>query len=206
MKTTYLTIALMLGVFAAPVVAASPVWDEAIALSAQDSKATLADLCNAVYKAAKEDPAKSPALLESVLAQRTNWNASQCYALLRSVLLALPGNVGCEIGTYTRKYYDTKGSAVKGEKVQRARYSAVISADSATETIFYSLLDALYMASLSEGVADNAVASLLPTVTGVYETASAAAAAEGYSETPILNDPLPFNGVIPTPGDTSPNN
>ena len=47
-----------MGVFAAPSMAASPAWDAAVALSAQDSKATLADLCNAVYKAAKENPEK----------------------------------------------------------------------------------------------------------------------------------------------------
>ena len=64
MKTTYLAIALMMGMLAAPVMAATPAWNEAVALSAQDSKASLADLCNAVYKAAKEDPEKSALLYE----------------------------------------------------------------------------------------------------------------------------------------------
>lgn len=176
MKTTYLAIALFLGISAAPLMAATPAWDEAVALAAQDSKASLADLCNAVYAAAKEDVSKSAALYETVLAQRTNWTSSECYALLRSILLAFPGDVACNIGEYARKYDEAKGSAVKGAKVQRARYSATIASASVTETQFYALLDALYNASLNEGVADATYASILPTLTGVYESAFDAAA------------------------------
>lgn len=206
MKTTYLAIALMMGVLAAPVTAATPAWNEAVALSAQDSKASLADLCNAVYKAAKEDPEKSALLYETVLAQRTNWTSSQCYAILRAILLALPGDVACNIGTYVRKYQEAKGSAVKGQKVQRARYSAMILSSSVTEAQFYGLLDALYNASLNEGVADNTVASILPTVTGVYETSFDAAVTNDDARLDTDGEMPAFNGVMPTPPPTSPNN
>lgn len=204
MKTTYLAFALLLGVSAAPLMAATPAWDEAVALSAQDSEASLADLCNAVYKAAKEDVSKSAALYETVLAQRTNWTASECYAVLRSILLAFPGDVACNIGEYARKYEEAKGSAVKGVKVQRARYSASITSASIEESQFYALLDALYNASLNEGVADATYAAILPTVTGVYETAHDAAVNNHDAR-------LDVNGqrseiVLPTPPPTSRSN
>ena len=202
MKKTYLAIALLMGVFAAPSMAASPAWDAAVALSAQDSKATLADLCNAVYKAAKENPEKSPQLYEAVLAQRTNWTSSQCYAILRSILLALPGDVACNVGQYARTYMDAKGSSVKGQKVQRARYSATIASASVSETIFYGLLDALYNASLKDGVADETVASIWPTVTGVYENAFNAAVNNNDAR---LDTDGERNGVVPTAPDTSKN-
>ncbi len=196
MKKTYLAIALLMGVFAAPLMAATPAWDAAVALSAQNSKASLADLCNTVYKAAKEDPNKAPQLYEAVLAQRTNWTSSQCYAILRAIILALPGDVACNVGKYARNYQDAKGSAVKGQKVQRARYSATIASASVSESLFYGLLDSLYNASLKEGVADETVASIWPTVTGVYETAFDAAYGNNDGR-------LDTNGVIPTPPGTS---
>ena len=196
MKTTYLTIALMLGMAAVPVMAAGPAWNEAVALSAQDSKVSMADLCNAVYRAAKESPNEAVKLYETVLAQRTTWNASQCYAILRSILLALPGDIACNIGKYTQKYQDAKGSAVKGEKVQRAHYSAAIESSSVSEETFYGLIDVLYNASLAEGVADNTFASIYPTVSGVYETSFNAAVNTdaGRGDT---------NGMLPTPPPTS---
>lgn len=202
MKKTYLAIALLMGVFAAPLMAASPAWDAAVALSAQNSKASLADLCNAVYKAAKEDSNKAPQLYEAVLAQRTNWTSSQCYAILRAIILALPGDVACNVGKYARNYQDAKGAAVKGQKVQRARYSATIAAGAVNETLFYGLLDALYNASLNEGVADETVASIWPTVTGVYETSFNAAY---HNSDGRLDTDGELNGVIPTAPDTSMN-
>lgn len=201
MKTTYLAFALLLGVSAAPVMAATPAWDAAVALSAQDSKASLADLCNAVYKAAKEDVSQSAALYEAVLAQRTNWTSSQCYAILRAILLAFPGDVACNIGEYARKYDDAKGSAVEGAKVQRARYSANIVSASIGEAQFYALLDALYNASLNEGVADATYASILPTLTGVYETAHEAAVNNHDARLDLTGQRTDL--VLPTPPPTS---
>ncbi len=204
MKMTYLTIAFLMGVAATPVIAAGGAQDRAVELAAQDSGASMADLCNAVYKAAKETPQEELGkLYEAVLARRTNWKASECYSILRAILLAMPGDVACNVGEYVRKYEDAKGSAVKGQKVQRARYSAVISA-SVMEASFYNLLDALYNASLPEGVAEQTVASIYPSVMGVYETAYDAATRnnDGRLDT---NGAL-LNGLIPTPPPTSAGN
>ena len=201
MKTTYLTIALMMGMFAAPVFAADSTWDRAVELSAQDSGASMADLCNEVYKAAKQTPQEDVGkLFEAVLARRTNWNTDQCYSILRAILLAMPGNVACNIGEYTRKYEEGKGSAVEGQKIQRARYSATLS-ESAEETAFYNLLDALYNASLPEGVAEKTIASIMPTVNGVYETAVDAAINNNDSR--LDTNGAIINGLIPTPPPTS---
>lgn len=202
MKKTYLAITLMMGAVMAPVQAAGPAWDEAVALSAHNSKVSMADLCNAVYKAAKESPNDVAKLYEAVLSRRTNWTASQCYAILRSILLALPGDLACNIGEYARKYEEAKGSAVEGEKVQRARYSTTIVASSVSEQTFYGLLDALYNASLAEGVADNTLASIYPTVTGVYET-SVDAAVNNHDGRLDTNGMRHANGVLPTPPPTS---
>lgn len=207
MKKTYLTIALLMGVAATPVIAAGGAQDRAVELAAQDSGASMADLCNAVYKAAKEAVEKNPQdlgkLYESVLARRTNWKASECYSIMRAILLAMPGDVACNVGEYVRKYEDAKGAAVKGQKVQRARYSAALSA-SEMESAFYGLLDALYNASLAEGVAEATVASIYPSVMGVYETAYDAATQnnDGRLDT---NGAL-LNGLIPTPPPTSAGN
>lgn len=203
MKSTYLTIALAMGMAAAPVMAAGAAWDNAVALSAHDSDATLADLCNAVYKAAKESPAEADKLYEVVLTQRTNWKAGECYAILRSIMLAMPDDVACNVGEYTRKYQDAKGSAVEGQKVQRARYSATIASATMMEKVYYGLLDALYNASLADGVADATVNMFLPTLNGVYETSFHAAATndEGRLDTNGM-----MNGVMVTPPPTSPNN
>lgn len=192
MKATYLSIALMMGVLAAPLYAAGPAWDKAVAISAQDSKARLSEICDAAYKAAKESPAEVDKLFEAILAQRTTWKASECYAILRTLILALPEDVACNVGTYVRKYKDVKGSAVQGATVQRARYSA---SGSGTEALFFGLLDALYDASLPDGVADNTVNSLLASVSGVYENATDKAHNDVGSN---------INGVLPTPSVTSP--
>ena len=205
MKATYLAIALMLGVFAAPLHAAGPAWDNAVSLSAQDSKAKLSEICEAVYNATKESPTEADKLYEAILAQRTTWKASECYAILRAIILALPEDVACNVGTYVRKYRDAKGSAVRGQRVQRASYAASLS-NSQVETLFYGMLDALYNASLPEGVADDTVNSIMNTVSGVFETSMDRAFNDiGGNINGVLPTP-PVNGVTPTPPPTSPNN
>lgn len=199
MKATYLAIALMMGVFAAPLYAAGPAWDGAVALSAQDSKAKLSEICEAAYNAAKESPTEVDKLYEAILAQRTTWKASECYAILRAIVLALPEDVACNVGVYVRKYRDAKGGAVRGQKVQRASYAASLS-NSQVEALFYGMLDALYNASLPEGVADETVNAIMGTVSGVYETATDKA----FNDVGLnINGVLP-SGVLPTPPVTSP--
>ena len=204
MKATYLAIALMLGVFAAPLYAAGPAWDKAVAISAQDSKAKLSEICEAAYNAAKESPTEVDKLYEAILAQRTTWKASECYAVLRAIILALPEDVACNVGTYVRKYRDAKGSAVRGQRVQRASYAASLS-NSQVEALFFGMLDALYNASLPEGVADETVNAIMGTVSGVFETSMDRAFNDiGGNINGVL--PSPINGVTPTPPPTSPGN
>ena len=64
------------------------------------------------------------------------------------------------------------------------------------------MLDALYNASLKEGVADETVASIWPTVTGVYENAFNAAVNNNDAR---LDTDGERNGVIPTAPPTSQN-
>lgn len=70
--------------------AAGPQLDKAVAYAAPDSEASLEQLCKAAYDAALESPREADIVFERILSQRKNWNASQVYAILRSILLAVP--------------------------------------------------------------------------------------------------------------------
>lgn len=73
-----------------PAVEGGVMLDRAVAYAAPKSGASLEQICKGAYEAAKESPAEAHVVFEKIIAQRKNWNASQVYAVLRSIMLAVP--------------------------------------------------------------------------------------------------------------------
>lgn len=190
-KTVYMAIAFLIGACAVPVNAAGPEFDKAVALSAPDSGALLSDICDAVYKAVKEAPQEPDKVFEAVLNQRTTWKASECYAILRAILLARPDLAG-DLSQFVLA--NKGGKDGKGGKGGRDVYHGNL------DPVLYNLLSILYQASLEDGVAEDAINTLMTTITGVYEEAN------DDAENPIgvNTNTDEFIEIIPTPPPTSP--
>ena len=174
MKKTYIAIALLLGVFVAPVALAGPAADAAVALAAADSKASLGAICNAAYKAVLAEPEQAAEIYEAILAQRTTWTAGQCDAIFRSILMARP-DLGGNLSSYVRTY--------KGGKNAKDAPSA----PEGMHPELYDMLNVLYQASLEDGVPEETVNEIMIT----------------YGST-IAHEPgIPVELIV-TPADTSP--
>ncbi len=136
---------------AAPVMAAGPTLDKAVALAAQDSGARLSDICYAVYKAVKEAPEEADVVFSQVISQRTTWTSGEVYAIFRAVLLARP-DLEEEFRTQAASYKPSEGS-IKGKD----SYSG----DAAKDPMLYKMLNILHEASLPEGVLPAVINSLM---------------------------------------------
>lgn len=144
MKTKYLAAALLLGVTLSPCVNAGPERDAAVAAAAPDSKASLGGICNAVYKAVKAEPDQAAEIYEDILAQRTNWKSGECSAIFRSILMARP-DLGRNLSAYVRTYKGGKN----GKDAPQA--------PDGMHPELYDMLNALYQASLEDGVPEQTV-------------------------------------------------
>lgn len=186
-KTVYIAAALLAGACIVPAHAAGPELDRAVALSAPDSKALLSDICNAVYKAVKEAPQEPDKVFEAVLNQRTTWKASECYAIMRAILLARPDLAG-DLSQFVL--------ANKGGKDGKGGIEA---AHGNLNPVLYNMLTILYQASLEDGVPEDAINTLMTTITGVYEEST------DDAENPIGDNTNTdeFIEIIPTPPPTS---
>ncbi len=185
-----LAMALVGGLFAFPVQAAGLMLDKAVTLAAIDSEASLSDICLAAYEAGKEAPNELDKVFESILNQRTTWKASEVYAIMRAVLMARPDlmqNLSEHAASYTRSTPDKNGKAVHEAAPE-------------LNPIIYRLLNVLHVASLEEGVAENALNIMMCVASGVYENAVNAAHSHIGINTNLIE------GVIPTPGPVSPQN
>lgn len=170
-----------------PAQAAGPELDRAVALSAPDSHALLSDICNAVYKAVKESPQEPDKVFEAVLSQRTTWEASECYAIMRAILLARPDLAG-DLSQFVL--------ANKGGKDGKGGVGAAYGSIS---PVLYNMLNILYQASLEDGVPEDAINTLMTTITGVYEESTGDAV--NHIGTNTNTDE--FMEIIPTPPPTS---
>lgn len=144
MKAKLLATVLFMGVFLTPFVYAGPERDAAVAAAAPDSKASLGGICNAVYKAVKAEPEQAAEIYEDILAQRTTWKASECAAIFRSILMARP-DLGRNLSSYVRTYKGGKNGKDAPE------------APKDMHPELYDMLNALYQASLEDGVPEQTV-------------------------------------------------
>ncbi len=135
---------------AAPVMAAGPTLDKAVALAAQDSGARLSDICYAVYKAVKEAPEEADVVFSQVISQRTTWTSGEVYAIFRAVLLARP-DLEEEFRTQAASYKPSTG--IKGKDSYNG--------DAAKDPMLYKMLNVLHEASLPEGVLPAVINSLM---------------------------------------------
>lgn len=198
MKVTFfLTALLALASFAMPAVASGPALERAVALSAPGSKASLSAICESVYDAVKESPEEADKAFSSVLSQRTNWKASEVYAIFRAILLARPdlaGNLSSYVAA-NKGGKDGKGVYVGGGDSSDSNKTRSVEMD----PMLYRLMNTLYEASLPDGVAEKAVNMLVMTISGVYDASYAAVNENGNINT--NRAPGGRFGIIPTPGD-----
>ncbi len=186
---------------AAPVMAAGPMLDKAVALAAQDSRARLSDICYAVYKAVKEAPEEADTIFARVIAQRTTWTSGEVYAIFRAVLLARP-DLEEEFRTHVASYKG--GHGMKGKD----SYSG----DAAKDPMLYKLMTALYEASLPDGVVPTVINTLTNDATdlaeineGVIGGRSGGGGGGGDDgDDNVVVPPVIPPGDIPTPGPMSP--
>ncbi len=193
---------------AAPVMAAGPALDKAVALAAQSSGARLSDICYAVYKAVKEAPEEADVIFSQVISQRTNWTSGEVYAIFRAVLLARP-DLEEEFRTQAASY---KGS--EGTMEGKDSYSG----DAAKNPMGYKLLTALHEAGLPEGIVpavmnalQNNAIDLTQVNADVVEgrSGSAAGAASSVVASATISEVKPSGSdkvELPTPPAMSPQN
>ena len=191
MKVTLsLALALFGGLVALPVQAAGPMLDKAVALSAVDSQASLSDICMAANEAAKEAPDALDSVFEAILNQRTTWKANEVYAIMRAILMTRP-----ELMQNLCEHAASYKGASKGKEGK-----TVYEAASELDPMIYRLMNALHVASLEEGVVENALNMLMVATTGVYENAVNAARNSININTNLIE------GVIPSPAPVSAQN
>ena len=197
MKVTLcLAMALVGGLFALPVQAAGPMLDRAVELAAVDSKASLDSICSAAYEAAKEAPNELDAVFESILSQRTTWKASETYAIMRAILMARPDlaqNLCAHVASFRKAPADEKGEVT-------------YEASPELNAMVCRMLNVLFVASLEEGVAENALNNLVCVYCGVYENAVNAAHNNINVNTNMVDGVYRIDGLIATPPSISPNN
>jgi len=173
----------------APVFAAGTAFDKAVQAASRDSKAGLSDICEATYMAVKESPDEADKIFEAVLAQRTDWKASEVYAIFRSVLLARP-DLTVEVGTLVANHS-------KDGKNGKNGYVGVVTESTAVSPMLARLVSTLYEASLAPGVAENALNMTIAVVAGV--------AGNSYNTAENSIDVNTNLEVIPTPDDMTEN-
>ncbi len=186
-----------LAALAAPVMAAGPTLDKAVALAAQDSGARLSDICYAVYKAVKEAPDEADVIFSQVIARRTTWTSGEVYAIFRAVLLARP-DLEEEFRTHAASYKG--GNGMKGKD----SYSG----GAAKDPMLYKLLTALHEASLPDGVAQVVMNSLMNNAVDLVQINESivdgriggGGGGGGANDDPAVIPPAD----VPTPGPMSP--
>ena len=112
-----LSIILLAGVFASPVMAEEKGFSDVVAMAQKKSGVSLDALSMAVYELTKAQPTKAVEIFQSVIAQRENWSVTETYAVLRSVLLASPsleasfvqGAAAYEGGSYDAAVVSSQG-------------------------------------------------------------------------------------------------
>ena len=85
-----LSMILLAGVLAGPVYSADVNVSSLAAMAQKNSGVSIDKLSLAVYDAVKAQPDKAADIFRSVMSQRSSWNVTETYAVLRSVLLASP--------------------------------------------------------------------------------------------------------------------
>lgn len=201
----FLTAVVALATFVMPAAAVDSAFNRAVALSAPSSKASLSAICKSVYDAVKESPEEADKVFSSVLSQRTNWKASEVYAIFRAILLARPdlaGNLnsyvaaskGGKDGKDGKCVYVGGGSSFGSNEVRNVEMDPML----------YRLMNTLYEASLPDGVAEGAVNMLTMIISGVYDASYAAVNENGNINTNRV--PGGRFGIIPTPGDMTTSN
>ncbi len=172
-------IAIMLVLLAAgvlPVEGASAEWDKAVALSAPESKASLNAICLAVYEAVKAEQDKAAEIFDDVIQQRTTWKVSECVAIFKAVLMALPDEKR-NLARHARSYRGGKDAKSKSG-------STTVGPD----PVINKMIDTLYQASLEDGVPEQVFNQLIDTPDEVFHDWGA--------------PPSPVNFFV-TPGDSS---
>ncbi len=172
--------------------AAAPDVAQVAKMAQKDSDVSIEALCMAVYELVKANPESAVDAFKTVMMQRDSWNATDTYAVLRSVLLAAP-ELEAGFVRNAPAYNNNPGS-----------YETV-----AVDSIGYQLLAALYTLPQTQPVAGTvAQAVVAGTVTGHSAGSGVSSdALEAYvpnaPNTTPEQDPYP---AIPTPGPVSPNN
>ncbi len=182
-----LSMILLAGVFAGPVLSAETTPSGAAALAA--SGASIDKLSLAVYEAVKAQPDKAADIFQGVMSQRSNWSVTDTYAVLRSVLLASPSLEGAFVQSATA--YQSGGYDV-----------------ATVNSTAYQLLNALYTMPQTQAVASSVVQGV------VGSTVSGRAAGNGVSQSLLeayvpaapSAPEAPEYTVVPTPPPTSSNN
>jgi len=148
MKAKLLTLVLMLGVLCAPATYAGPERDLAVASADPASKASLAAICNNVYKAVKAEPKQAVAIYNDVISQRTTWTSAQCAAIFRAVMMARPdlnADLSRLIGLHRGGKFGKNAAACPEGVPQEV----------------YDMIRVLYDSSLEDGVPEETINELL---------------------------------------------
>lgn len=187
-----LSLILAAGMLSGVATAAAPDVSQVAKMAQKDSDVSIEALCMAVYEAVKANPDAAVDVFKEVMMQRESWNATDTYAILRSVLLAAPA---LEDGFVKNApaYNNNPGS-----------YEVV-----AVDSVGYQLLAALYTLPQTQPVAGTvAQAVLAGTVTGTSVGSGVSSdALEGFvPNAPNTTPEQDLYPVIPTPGPVSPNN
>ncbi len=181
---------------AAPVMAAGPALDQAVAVAAQKSGASLSDICYAVYKAVKESPEEADVVFSRVIAQRTNWTSGEVYAVFRAVLLARPD---------LEEEFRTQAASYKGGEGIEGKES--YTGEAAKNSMGYKLMTALYESNLPEGVVPAVINALQNNAMDLVQINTDVIRGDvgGGGSAPATPTVVP-PGDIPTPGGMSPQN
>lgn len=187
-----LSLILATGMLSGVATAAAPDVSQVAKMAQKDSDVSIEALCMAVYEAVKANPDAAVDVFKSVMMQRESWNATDTYAILRSVMLAAPA---LEDGFVKNApaYNNNPGS-----------YELA-----AVDSVGYQLLAALYTLPQTQPVAGAvAQAVLAGTVTGTSVGSGVSSdALEGFvPNAPNTTPEQDLYPVIPTPGPVSPNN
>ena len=179
-----LSMVLLAGLLAAPMYAVE--LDKVTAMAKASSGATLDALSLAVYETVKAEPQSAVDVFRGVMQQRSNWSATETYAILRSVLLASP---------------ELESSFVQGA----SQYQGSSQSSTALNSLGYQLVASLYTMSQTQAVASSVIQGVVGSAasgSGVGNGVSAAAL-DAFVPAPSFK---PEYSVTPTPPPTSVNN
>lgn len=182
-----LSMILLAGVLSGPVFSADVNIPGLAAMAQAKSGVSIDKLSLAVYEAVKAQPNKAADIFRSVMSQRSSWNVTETYAVLRSVLLASPS---------------LEASFVQGvASYQGGSYDASVVASSGYQlvtTLFTMPQTQSVAAAVAQGVVGSAVTGRAAAGNGVSESTL-----EAYVPTAPA---APEYSVTPTPPPTSANN